>query len=106
MRKLLVNRKKLIRKINTATAEEYLDNQLEENQVMRAYSAGIIDGYGMVIRMLSNDPVSEAPSFPLSISFYEEDTYDSRVRQAQRKLEHTFERQDARELALFGQEAD
>ena len=103
MQKLLVKRKKLIGEINQLMLEEHQDNQFEESQVMRSYSAGIIDGLGMVIGMLSNNPIKEAYAFPISLSFYEE---DEPARDVEAMRERLFDMQRASKLSLFYEEVD
>jgi hypothetical protein len=64
MKSPFIRKKKLIQQINNIMWEEHQDNQFEESQVMRSYSAGLIDGYGYVIAMLSNQPSQEAWAYP------------------------------------------
>ena len=103
MRKLLVKRKGLIDKINRLMWEEHQDSQFEESQVMRSYSAGIIDGLGIVIGLLSNKPAEEAPIFPISLSFYEE---EKPARQVERLRERMFDLQQQSKVSLFYEEVD
>ena len=110
MRKLLVKRKGLIDKINRLMWEEHQDSQFEESQVMRSYSAGIIDGLGMVIGLLSSQPAEEAPIFPISLSFYEEDdescTIAKKHQAVESMRERVFDLQEANKLSLFYEEVD
>jgi len=106
MRKLLVKRKKLIDKINRLMWEEHCDNQFEESQVMRSYSAGIIDGLGMVIGLLSSQPAQEAPVFPISLSFYEEDEPALQKQHVERLREQVFDLQQQNKVSLFYEEAN
>lgn len=106
MRKLLVKRKKLIDKINRLMWEEHCDNQFEESQVMRSYSAGIIDGLAMVIGLLSSQPAQEAPVFPISLSFYEEDEPALQKQHVERMREHMFDLQQQHKVSLFYEEAN
>jgi hypothetical protein len=106
MRKLLVKRKKLIDKINRLMWEEHCDNQFEESQVMRSYSAGIIDGLAMVINLLSNQPTQEAPVFPISLSFYEEDEPMLQNQHIERMRERMFDLQQQSKVSLFYEEVD
>ncbi|CAB4121856.1 hypothetical protein UFOVP27_14 [uncultured Caudovirales phage] len=103
MRKLLVKRKKLINKINQLMLEEHQDNQFEDSQTMRSYSAGIIDGLGMVLGLLSNNPAQEAHAFPISLSFYEE---NNPTRDVEAMRERLFDMQRASKLSLFYEEVD
>jgi hypothetical protein len=90
--------------------EEHQDNQFEESQVMRSYSAGIIDGLGMALTALSSEPNEEAKYFPLSISFYEEDdescTIARKNQQVERVRERLFDLQQESKLSLFYEEVD
>ena len=95
-------RKKAIKEINRMIFEEHNDSQFEENQNMRAYSAGIIDGLGMALAALTKKPSKEAPYFPLSISFYEED--DTHI-YAERTRERIFDLQYQPEVDFFLEEA-
>lgn len=110
MQKPLLNRKKLVSRLNRMIWEEHSENQFEESQVMRSYSAGIIDGLGMVINLLSKNTYEEAPNFPLSLSFYEEDereyvsTYKST--KAEEIREKMFDLQNQTKESLFLQEVD
>ena len=110
MRKLLVKRKGLIDKINRLMWEEHQDSQFEESQVMRSYSAGIIDGLGMVIGLLSNKPAEEAPIFPISLSFYEEDdescTIAKKHQAVESMRERMFDLQQQSKVSLFYEEVD
>ena len=103
MRKLLLSRKKLTDKINRIMWEEHCDNQFEESQVMRSYSAGIIDGLGMVLHLLHDNPAKEAPMFPVSLSFYEEEDPTATVEAVRERL---FDLQQASKLSLFYEEVD
>jgi hypothetical protein len=103
MRKLLVKRKKLINQINQIMWEEHQDNQFEESQVMRSYSSGLIDGLGIVLGLLSNQPAQEAPIFPISLSFYEE---DEPARAVEAMRERVFDLQHNNKLSLFYEEVD
>ena len=90
--------------------DEHCDAQFEESQVMRSYSAGIIDGLGMALTALSNDPAKEAPKFPLSISFYEEDEESCTIARKQQAVEdmreRVFDLQQQNKLSLFYEEVD
>ena len=103
MRKLLVKRKGLIDKISRLMWKEHQDSQFEESQVMRSYSAGIIDGLGMVIGLLSSQPAEEAPIFPISLSFYEE---EEPAKQVERLRERMFDLQQQSKVSLFYEEVD
>jgi hypothetical protein len=110
MRKLLFRRKKAIEQINRLMWEEHADNQFEESQVMRSYSAGIIDGLGLALTVISNTPAQDAPSFPLSISFYEEDdescTIARKHQEVEAMRERVFDLQSSNKLSLFYEEVD
>ena len=110
MRKLLLSRKKLTEKINRLMFEEHQDNMFEDSQVMRSYSAGIIDGLGMVLHMLHDNPAQEAPMFPISLSFYEEDDESCTIARKHQAVEDMRERlfdlQQASKLSLFYEEVD
>ena len=110
MRKLLLSRKKLTDKINRIMWEEHRDNQFEESQVMRSYSAGIIDGLGMVLHLMHNSPAKEAPMFPISLSFYEEDDESCTIARKQQTVEamreRVFDLQQSNKLSLFYEEVD
>jgi len=110
MRKLLFRRKKAIAQINRLMWEEHADNQFEESQVMRSYSAGIIDGLGLALTVLSTEPAQQAPAFPLSLSFYEEDdescTIAKKHETVEAMRERVFDMQQANKLSLFYEEVD
>lgn len=110
MRKLLLRRKKVIDEINRLMWEEHRDNQFEESQVMRSYSAGIIDGLGLALTVLSKNPAQQAPAFPLSISFYEEEeescTIARRHQEVEAMRERVFDLQQQTKLSLFYEEVD
>ena len=105
-----INRKKLINKINTMMWEEQQDSQFEESQVMRSYSAGIIDGLGYAIALMSDEPAKEAWAYPISISFYEEDDESCTIAAKHQKVEdmreRVFDLQQSNKLSLFYEEAD
>jgi hypothetical protein len=103
MRKLLLSRKKLTDKINRIMWEEHRDNQFEESQVMRSYSSGFIDGLGMVLHLMHDNPAKEAPMFPISLSFYEEE--DPKVT-VEVMRERMFDLQQANKLSLFYEEVN
>ena len=109
MRKLLFRHKKVVEQINRMMWEEHAENQFEESQVMRSYSAGIIDGLGMALSAVSPAP-EEARSFPLSLSFYEEDedscTINARQQQVEAMRERVFDLQQENKLSLFYEEVD
>ena len=108
MRKLLVKRKKLIDKINQLMWEEHQDNQFEESQVMRSYSAGVIDGLGIVLGLLSNQPAQESKVFPISLSFYDEN--DSPVYHKSHEVElmreHIFDLQHKQSIPYLYEEVN
>ena len=110
MRKLLFRRKKVIQRINRLMWEEHSENQFEDSQVMRAYSAGIIDGLGMSLTVISNKPAEQAPMFPLSISFYEEEDESCTIARKQQQVESVretiFDLQHSNKLSLFYEEVD
>lgn len=110
MRKLLFRRKKAVEQINRMIWEEHRDSQFEESQVMRSYSAGIIDGLGMAIAVLSDNPAKEARYFPLSISFYEEEDESCTIARKQQIVEdmreRVFDLQQSNKLSLFYEEVD
>lgn len=110
MRKLLLSKKKLTEKINRLMWEEHQDNMFEDSQVMRSYSAGIIDGLGMVLHLMHENPAKDAPMFPLSLSFYEEDEDSCTIAKKQQTVEDMRERmfdlQQANKLSLFYEEVD
>jgi len=110
MRKLLLSKKKVIEKINRLMWEEHAENQFEESQVMRSYSAGIIDGLGLALTVISVTPAKDAPNFPLSISFYEEDDESCTIARKQQAVEavreRVFDLQQANKLSLFYEEVD
>jgi len=110
MRKLLLGRKKLTEKINRLMWEEHRDNQFEESQVMRSYSAGVIDGLGMVLHLICSDAFKEAPMFPISLSFYEEEDESCTIARKQQVVEdlreRVFDMQQANKLSLFYEEVD
>lgn len=110
MRKLLFRRKKIIEQINRMIWDEHSENQFEESQVMRSYSAGIIDGLGMALTTMSHNPTQEARNFPLSISFYEEDdescTIARKHQEVEAMRERVFDLQQANKLSLFYEEVD
>lgn len=110
MRKLLFRKKHIVDEINRLIWEEHAENQFEESQVMRSYSAGIIDGLGLALTLLCDSPAEKARAFPLSISFYEEDAesctiakQDMRVEAVREKM---FDLQQSNKLSLFYEEAD
>lgn len=110
MRKLLLNRKKLVDKINRLMWDEHCDNQFEESQTMRSYSAGIIDGLGMVLHLISDNPAAESYAYPLSISFYEEEDESCTIARKQQEVEsmreRVFDLQNETKASLFYQEVD
>jgi hypothetical protein len=110
MRKLLFSRKKAIAQINRLMWEEHAENQFEESQVMRSYSAGILDGLGLALTVISNEPAQQAPAFPLSLSFYEEDdescTIAKKHQAVESMRERVFDLQEANKLSLFYEEVD
>ena len=110
MRKLLFRRKKAVEQINRMIWEEHAENQFEESQVMRSYSAGIIDGLGLALTVLSRTPAEESRSFPLSISFSEEEDESCTIAKKQQVVEdmreRVFDLQQANKLSLFYEEVD
>jgi len=110
MRKLLFRRKKAVEQINRMIWEEHVENQFEESQVMRSYSAGIIDGLGLALTVLSRTPAEESRSFPLSISFYEEEDESCTIAKKQQIVEdmreRVFDLQQSNKLSLFYEEVD
>jgi hypothetical protein len=108
MRKLLLRTKKVAEQINRLMFEEYQDNQFEESQTMRSYSAGIIDGLALALTVISDTPEKLAPSFPLSISFYEEDDESCTIAAKQARVEamreKVFDLQNQQKLSLFYEE--
>lgn len=110
MRKLLFRRKKAVEQINRMIWEEHAENQFEESQIMRSYSAGMIDGLGLALTVLSRTPAEEARSFPLSISFYEEQGDPRTISRKQQIVEdmreRVFDLQQANKLSLFYEEVD
>jgi hypothetical protein len=89
--------------------EEHQENQFEESQVMRSYSAGIIDGLALALTTLSDTPLKDAPAFPLSISFYEEDEPPVRYpsyEAVERLRERVFDLQHNKPVSLFYEEVD
>jgi len=110
MRKLLLSRKKLTEKINRLMWEEHSENQFEESQVMRSYSAGIIDGLGLVLTLLHDNPTQEASMYPISLSFYEEEDESCTIAKKQQTVEalreRVFDLQQFNKLSLFYEEVD
>jgi hypothetical protein len=110
MRKVIFRRKKMVEQINRMIWEEHSDNQFEESQVMRSYSAGIIDGLGMALTVISPDPFKEARNFPLSISFYDADEEDyilkNKSTQVEVMRERIFDLQNENKYSLFMEEVD
>ena len=106
----LIRRKKLINELNRLMWEEHQENQFEESQVMRSYSSGIIDGIGLTLTRLSDNPAQEAPVFPISLSFYEEseEEYIAAYKSAQIDAvrEKVFDLQNQTKYSLFKEEVD
>lgn len=68
-----VRTKRIVNSINRLMFEEHQDNVFEESQVMRSYSAGIVDGLALALIELQGKESVNSPAFPLSISFYDDD---------------------------------
>ena len=107
--KKLIRTKRVVNDINRLMFEEHQDNQFEESQVMRSYSAGIIDGLALALTVISNTPAKDASAFPLSLSFYDEDEpvlkYPS-YEAVERLRERVFDLQHSKSVSLFYEEVD
>lgn len=110
MRKWLFRKKKIVEEINRLMWEEHADNQFEESQTMRSYSAGIIDGLGLALTVIAPNPVDRGPKWPLSISFYEEEEESCTIARKQQHVEQLRERvfdlQQQSKYSLFYEEVD
>jgi hypothetical protein len=88
--------------------EEHQDNQFEESQIMRSYSAGVIDGLGIVLGLLSNDPSKESPIFPISLSFYDENDAPvyHKSHEVEMMREHIFDLQHKKSVPYLYEEVN
>lgn len=102
--------KRVVNHINRLMFEEYQDNQFEESQVMRSYSAGIIDGLALALTVITDTPAEHSYSFPISLSFYDEDENVRTIHTASKSVEEMreklFDLQHSNKLSLFYEEVD
>ena len=106
-----INKRKVVQILNQAMFEEHQDNQFEEHQIQRSYSAGYIDGIGFALSVISEKPQNDgAWSYPISLSFYEEEdescTIYAKQQQVEQMRERMFDLQNKNKYAFFGEEAD
>jgi len=104
-----VRTKRAVNEINRMMFEESQDSQFEESQVMRSYSAGIVDGLALALQVLGSTSSKDSPAFPLSISFYDDEEPTFRYPTAQavdRIRERVFDLQHRTSVPLFYEEVD
>jgi len=95
--------KRVVQQINQMMFEEHQDTQFNDSQVMRSYSSGIIDGLGIALNLLTKSPAKDAYSYPISLSFYEEEEPENKIEQTRELL---FDLQNRSRYSLFMEEVD
>lgn len=98
-----IRTKRVVQQINQMMFEEHQDNQFNDSQVMRSYSSGIIDGLGIALNLLTKSPAKDAYSYPISLSFYEEEEPENKIEQTRELL---FDLQNRSRYSLFMEEVD